>query len=83
MVGTVRWYSAQGFGFVDPAGSNSEKGLYFHVSDVKDRRNLKSGDAVTFDTVQALRGLKCVNMKLAVEIKEENHVNQSSQSQQS
>lgn len=67
--GSVRWFSAQGYGFIDRLGSVSEKGIYFHCSDVEGRTVLKSGDAVTFDVIQGPRGPKCVNVR-ASDIKE-------------
>jgi CspA family cold shock protein len=71
MQGTVRWYSAKGFGFIDPSGSIDDKAIYFHLSDVKGRTILKPGDAVTFDVVQVPKGPKCINVQVAgVNIKE-------------
>ena len=63
MQGTVRWYSAQGFGFIDPSSSTDGKALYFHVRDVRGRAILKPGDAVTFDTVHAAKGPRCLNVQ--------------------
>ena len=40
MEGIVRWYSNQGFGFIDPlptADNESERAYYFHISAVKNR----------------------------------------------
>ena len=62
--GTVRWYSAQGYGFVDPANCTDGKALYFHIGDVKGHTILHAGGAVTFDTIQAPRGLKCFNVRV-------------------
>jgi CspA family cold shock protein len=69
MQGIVRWYSAQGFGFIDPSGSTDGKAMYFHVNDVTGRAILKAGDVVTFDTVQAAKGPRCVHVQ-AVRTKE-------------
>ena len=66
MEGTVRWYSHQGYGFIDPLGSADSKAIYFHISDVKGRAVLKPGDVVTFDVVQAPKGPKCINVQLGV-----------------
>jgi CspA family cold shock protein len=72
--GTVRWYSHQGYGFIDPSGTVSEKAIYFHLSDVNDHRILKAGDAVSFEIVQVPKGFKCINVR-AANIKEAtNHV---------
>jgi cold shock protein len=72
MHGIVRWYSAQGFGFIDPSHSTDGKALYFHICDVKGRAILKPGDPVTFDVVQVPKGPKCINVRAAVaDIKEE------------
>jgi cold shock CspA family protein len=62
MRGIVRWYSHQGYGFIDPTPSVDGKALYFHISDVKDRSILQAGDAVTFDVIQVPKGLKAVKV---------------------
>ena len=69
MQGTVRWYSAKGFGFIDVLNSPDGKALYFHLSDVRGRTILKPGDAVTFDVMQVPKGPKCINVQ-AVKTKE-------------
>jgi cold shock protein len=61
--GIVRWYSAQGFGFIDPSSSTDGEALYFHITCVKNRTILKAGDRVQFDTMQGNKGLKCVNVQ--------------------
>jgi cold shock protein len=66
MQGIVRWYSAKGFGFIDPLRSTSDKGLYFHINDVKGRKVLKPGDAVTFTVVEGPKGPKCVNVQSVI-----------------
>lgn len=64
--GTVRWYSAKGYGFIDPMGGvENQAAVYFHISDVQGRRVLRSGDVVLFDVVQVPKGLKCANVRLA------------------
>ena len=61
--GVVRWYSAQGFGFIDdPAGSTNGEAYYFHITDVKNRVPLKPGDSVLFEPTQSPKGLKAVNV---------------------
>ena len=69
--GIVRWYSAQGFGFIDPSSSTDGVALYFHITTVKHRTVLKAGDKVTFDTIQGLKGLKCINIVRVSDTKEE------------
>jgi len=78
--GIVRWYSAQGFGFVDPSGSTDGKAIYFHVSDVKGRVILKPGDRVTFDVIRVPKGPKCVNVQ-AVRVVDTNEERQCQQPQ--
>jgi cold shock CspA family protein len=56
--GTVRWYSRQGYGFID----GGDKDFYFHVVDVVGRRILKPGEMVSFDVVPCPRGLKAVRV---------------------
>lgn len=74
--GTVRWYSAKGFGFIDPIGNTKETAIYFHLSDVNDHRILKAGDFVSFEVVQVPKGFKCVNVRVA-NIKEESQCPQT------
>lgn len=62
-VGVVRWYSAQGFGFIDdPSGSTHGEAYYFHITDVKNRVALKAGDSVLFEPTRSPKGLKAVNV---------------------
>jgi CspA family cold shock protein len=70
ITGTVRWYSHQGYGFIDPSGSTDGKAVYFHLTDVNDHRILKAGESVSFEVVQVPKGLKCVNVR-GSNIKEE------------
>jgi cold shock CspA family protein len=66
MQGIVRWYSAKGFGFIDPLGSTDDKAIYFHLSDVKGRAILKPGDTVTFNIVLVPKGPKCIDVRAVV-----------------
>jgi cold shock CspA family protein len=70
MQGIVRWYSAQGFGFIDALNSTGGNAIYFHITAVKNRTILKPGDSVIFDTASSPKGLKAVNVR-AVDTKEE------------
>ena len=74
MFGIVRWYSAKGFGFIDPLPFvEGTEALYFHIVDVRGRQILKQGDQVNFDKIQAPKGPKCINVvkaEVAVEMKE-------------
>ena len=58
MEGSVRWYSSQGYGFIDPMPCTDGKALYFHICDVPSRAVFKAGDAVVLDTVQAPKGCR-------------------------
>jgi cold shock CspA family protein len=70
MRGIVRWYSAQGFGFIDdPSGCTNGEAYYFHITAVKNRTVFKAGDSVIFDPTQSPKGLKAVNVR-AVDTKE-------------
>jgi len=70
MQGIVRWYSAQGFGFIDdPSGRTDGTAYYFHITSVKNRTVFKPGDSVIFDAAQSPKGLKAVNVR-AVDTKE-------------
>jgi cold shock CspA family protein len=68
MQGTVRWYSHQGYGFIDPTPSVDGKALYFHISDVKGHSILQAGAAVTFDVIQVPKGLKAVKVVPAADV---------------
>jgi cold shock CspA family protein len=70
MLGTVRWYSAQGFGFIDPLASSDGAAYYFHITAVRNRSALKAGDSVIFDPTQSPKGLRAVNVRTALETKE-------------
>jgi len=63
MQGTVRFYSSRGFGFID---MNNEAGTsyYYHLFDVVDRKILKPGDIVSFETIPNPRGPRCVHVQL-------------------
>jgi cold shock CspA family protein len=77
MQGTVRWYSAQGFGFIDASASSDGEAYYFHITAVKNRSVLKTGDTVSFDPTQSPKGLRAVNVRVqAVETQEENQCQQ-------
>jgi cold shock CspA family protein len=65
MQGIVRWYSHQGYGFIDPVPSRDGKAFYFHFCDVPSRTVFKAGNAVTFDLTQAPKGPKCINVQAA------------------
>jgi len=71
MQGTVRWFSSQGFGFIDALASTDGNATYFHITSVKHRAILKPGEAVVYDTVQDLKGLKAINVIRVVDTKEE------------
>lgn len=72
MTGVVRWFSAKGFGFVDPFPSlgTDGKAVYFHIADVRNRAILKPGQVVTFDVIQVPKGPKAVNVQV-LDTKEE------------
>ena len=62
--GRVRWYSAQGYGFLDslPAAGAA---YYFHISSVKGRpAMLNVGDEVTFIPTKNAKGLRAIEVQL-------------------
>ena len=63
MEGKVRWYSNQGYGFIDAAGHAGRDAVYFHLSAVRNQIILRTGDSVTFETVQGPKGLKAVDVR--------------------
>jgi cold shock CspA family protein len=75
MRGIVRWYSHQGFGFIDASTSTDGEAVYFHITAVKNRSVFKAGDSLIFDTAPSLKGLKAINVR-AVDTKEESQCHQ-------
>jgi len=68
--GIVRWYSHQGYGFIDALPSTDGEAIYFHITAVKNRTPFKAGDAVIFDTAPCPKGLKAISVQ-RVDTKEE------------
>jgi cold shock CspA family protein len=71
--GVIRWYSAKGFGFLDPVDGDGsdEQAFYFHLSAVAGHAILKQGQRVTFDPTTSVKGLRAVNVQvIGVETKE-------------
>lgn len=65
--GQVVWFSQdKGYGFIQPADtSDKENQLFVHYSDIEGSgyRSLVEGEVVEFDTEDAPRGLKAVNVQ--------------------
>lgn len=74
MLGTVRWFSAKGFGFIDvwSEAENDVKSFYFHITNVQGHAQLKPGSKVSFDVVKAPKGPTAVNIRLVSEAQEGN-----------
>jgi len=71
--GTVRWFSGQGFGFIDALPPVDGSAIYFHITSVKNRAILKTGDRVTFDAIPSPKGgLKAINVVRVSDTREEN-----------
>ena len=62
MTGKVRWYSRQGYGFVDDLNSRDGVAYYFHITDVKNQVLLKTGDLVTFEPTRNSKGLRAIKV---------------------
>lgn len=66
MTGTVKMVNPEkGFGFIKP--DEGKHDLFFHVKDCNadvDFKELKEGDALQFDVVDAERGPKAVEVSL-------------------
>jgi cold shock CspA family protein len=76
MQGTVRWYSRQGYGFIDP--SDGRDAIYFHIRNVVGQEILKPGAVVSFDVAPSPKGHKAVRVTPVVsKTNEECHVYQS------
>jgi cold shock CspA family protein len=65
--GAVRWYSAQGYGFIDVPGEDEP--YYFHITAVSGRRILKPEQQVSFVPTKSPKGLRAINV-MAVETKD-------------
>lgn len=77
--GIVRWYSAKGFGFIDPLPNRGvDEAHYFHLTAVVGRKFLKSGQLVTFEPTTSPKGL-CAVAVYAVETNEGNNDEQQDQ----
>jgi cold shock CspA family protein len=66
MQGTVRWYSHQGYGLLDPAKGG--ECYYFHIHQVHNQIVLRTGDRVTFDPTATPKGLRAVNVRKVSEV---------------
>jgi CspA family cold shock protein len=65
MKGTVKWFNAtKGFGFIE--GEDGED-YFVHQTAIKDDKNLRDDDKVTFDAVDAERGKQAQNVELDTE----------------
>ncbi|MFH1722011.1 MAG: cold shock domain-containing protein [Candidatus Altiarchaeota archaeon] len=61
--GTVKFFnSTKNFGFIN---GDDGQDYFVHGSAIKDEKNLKEGDRVTFDSVEGDRGPKAENVKIA------------------
>ena len=61
MKGTIKWYnSRKGYGFI--LGEDG-KDIFLHRTSVPDDLHLKEGDKVEYETEDAERGPKAINIK--------------------
>ena len=65
--GKVRWYSAQGYGFID--ATNESEPYYFHITAVFGQKHLRPEQPVTFVPTKSPKGLRALNV-MAVETKD-------------
>lgn len=63
MTGTIKTLTPKGFGFITAEGL--QKDIFFHSNSLVDVKyeELHEGDAVTFDTEEAPKGLNAINVK--------------------
>lgn len=59
MQGAVKWFNdAKGFGFITPDDGSKDVFVHFSAIIGDGRRSLKDGQAVSFEAVQAPKGLQ-------------------------
>ena len=62
--GKVKFFNAEkGFGFIVVDGSNKEVFVHYTAIDTDGYRELKDGQAVTFDIVEGQRGEQAANVR--------------------
>lgn len=63
MQGTIKKLTDKGFGFI--TREDSDKDLFFHATELKgvEYNDLREGDAVTFDLVEADKGPAATNVQ--------------------
>lgn len=62
MKGKVKWFNAtKGFGFVEGEDGND---YFVHMTAIKDGKNLRENDQVTFDPAESERGKQAKNVQL-------------------
>lgn len=65
MQGTIKKLTDKGFGFI--TREDSDKDLFFHATELKgiEYNDLREGDSVTFEVVEADKGPAAVNVQKA------------------
>lgn len=66
MQGTVKWFnSVKGFGFITPQGGGTDIFVHYSQIQAEGYRNLKEGQQVEFDLVDAGKGPSANNVRPA------------------
>ena len=60
MEGIVKWFSIKkGYGFIESQG----KDYFVHILQIVNNSNLEKGDKVSFEALQATRGIKAIKVR--------------------
>lgn len=60
--GKVKFYNSEkAYGFI--TNDNGGKDIFFHVSQVEGKKELRKGESVTFDSREGKKGLEAVDVR--------------------
>jgi len=63
-LGTVKWFNAaKGFGFITPKDGSADLFAHFSAINMSGFKELKEGQAVSFDVVQGPKGKQASNIQ--------------------
>jgi len=66
MKGMIKFYNNEkGYGFIETTTAD----IFFHISAVKNKEMVESGESVEFDTIEKDRGTIAINITVSEETK--------------